>query len=168
MFKYIILILSCMMFVFVSGQNRKERKQLFDSSTNYEIEMLGVGQDGTKVFKIWAYGSSVDQAIMRAKQLAVRACLFRGLPGSQQTNETPPICDLEAETKYRDYFQQFFNTGGSYLNYVNITTDGVPSGQDRLKIKKGYKVGLKVQILYDNLRRKMEQEGIAKRLDSLF
>ena len=36
------------------------------------------------------------------------------------------------------------------------------------KIKKGYKVGLKVQILYDNLRRKMEQEGIAKRLDSLF
>lgn len=168
MTKYILLILSCITFVYANGQNRKERKQLYNSNTNYEIEMLGVGQDGTKVFKIWAYGSDVDQAIMQAKQLAVRACLFRGLPGSQQTNETPPICESDAETKYSDYFQQFFSIGGSYLNYVNITTDGVPSGQDRLKIKKGYKVGLKVQILYDNLRRKMEQEGIAKRLDSLF
>ena len=168
MTKYILLILSCITFVYANGQNRKERKQLYNSNSNYEIEMLGVGQDGTQVFKIWAYGSDVDQAIMRAKQLAVRACLFRGLPGSQQTNETPPICEPDAETKYSDYFQQFFAIGGSYLNYVNITTDGVPSGQDRLKIKKGYKVGLKVQILYDNLRRKMEQEGIAKRLDSLF
>lgn len=166
--KYILLILFCLTIVSADGQNRKERKQLYNSNTNYEIEMLGVGQDGTKVFKIWAYGSDVDRAIMRAKQLAVRACLFRGLPGSQQTNETPPICDPDAETKYSDYFQQFFAIGGSYLNYVNITTDGVPSGQDRLKIKKGYKVGLKVQILYDNLRRKMEQDGIAKRLDNLF
>ena len=168
MTKYILLILSCITFVYANGQNRKERKQLYNSNSNYEIEMLGVGQDGTKVFKIWAYGSDVDQAIMRAKQLAVRACLFRGLPGSQQTNEIPRICEPDTETKYSDYFQQFFAIGGSYLNYVNITTDGVPSGQDRLKIKKGYKVGLKVQILYDNLRRKMEQEGIAKRLDSLF
>lgn len=166
--KYILLILFCLTIVYADGQNRKERKQLYNSNTNYEIEMLGVGQDGTKVFKIWAYGSDVNQAIMRAKQLAVRACLFRGLPGSQQTNETPPICNPDAETKYSDYFQQFFAIGGSYLNYVNITTDGVPSGQDRLKIKKGYKVGLKVQILYDNLRRKMEQDGIAKRLDNLF
>lgn len=167
MLKYILLLL-CMTFLYGNGQNRKERKQLYNSTSNYEIEMLGVGQDGTKVFKIWSYGKNVDQAIMRAKQLAVRACLFQGLPGSKQTNETPPICSSDAETQYDDYFQQFFTVGGNYLNYVNITTDGVPSGQDRLKIKKGYKIGLKVQILYDNLRRKMEQDGIAKRLDSLF
>lgn len=152
------------------GQSRKERKQLFNSTTNYEIQMLGVGQDGTKVFKIWAYGKNVDAAIVTAKKQAVRACLFRGLPGSGRTNASPAICEngAEAEQRHADFFQTFFATGGNYLNYVNVTTDGVPSGQDRLKIKGGYKVGLKVQVLYNNLRKAMEQEGIAKKLDYLF
>lgn len=168
MFKYIILLFFCFHTLCGISQSRKERKQLFDSTTNYEVQMLGVGQDGTKVFKIWAFGKKPDEAVMRAKQLAVRACLFRGLPGSGETNATPPICETGTETTHADFFDQFFTVGGPYLNYVNITTDGVPCGQDRLKVKGGYKIGLKVQILYDNLRKAMEKEGIAKRMDSIF
>lgn len=168
MLRYFIFIFIALQSVSANGQSRKERKQLFDSTTNYEVQMLGVGQDGTKVFKVWAYGKEVDEAIMQAKKLAVRACLFRGLPGSGQTNATPPICEITAETQHDTFFEQFFTTGGAYLNYVNITTDGIPSGQDRLKVKKGYKVGLKVQVLYDNLRKTMEHEGISKRLNSIF
>lgn len=168
MFKYILLVFFCCHVFYGSSQSRKERRQLFDSTTNYEVQMLGVGQDGTKVFKIWAFGKKPDEAIMHAKQLAVRACLFKGLPGSGETNETPAICDTGAETTYADFFESFFTVGGAYLNYVNMTTDGIPSGQDRLKIKGGYKIGLKVQVLYNNLRKAMEKEGIAKRLDSIF
>lgn len=168
MYKYIILLFLCCQTLCGNSQSRKERKQLFDSTSNYEIEMLGVGQDGTKVFKIWAFGKKPDDAIMHAKQLAVRACLFRGLPGSGKTSATPAICESGAESSHADFFDSFFTVGGPYLNYVNITTDGIPSGQDRLKVKGGYKIGLKVQILYDNLRKAMEKEGIAKRLDSIF
>lgn len=168
MFKYILLVFFCCHVLYDSSQSRKERRQLFDSTTNYEVQMLGVGQDGTKVFKIWAFGKKPDEAIMHAKQLAVRACLFKGLPGSGETNETPAICDTGAEITYADFFESFFIVGGAYLNYVNMTTDGIPSGQDRLKIKGGYKIGLKVQVLYNNLRKAMEKEGIAKRLDSIF
>lgn len=168
MFKYILLVFFCSHILYGFSQSRKERRQLFDSTTNYEVQMLGVGQDGTKVFKIWAFGKKPDEAIMHAKQLAVRACLFKGLPGSGETNETPAICDTGAETTYADFFESFFTVGGAYLNYVNMTTDGIPSGQDRLKIKGGYKIGLKVQVLYNNLRKAMEKEGIAKRLDSIF
>ena len=168
MFRYILLLLFCSYALCGICQSRKERKQLFNSTANYEIQMLGVGQDGTKVFKIWAFGKKPDEAIMHAKQLAVRACLFRGLPGSAETNATPAICEADAETAYANYFDTFFTVGGAYLNYVNITTDGIPAGQDRLKVKGGYKIGLKVQILYDNLRKAMEKEGIAKRLDSIF
>ncbi|MCD8135539.1 MAG: hypothetical protein LUH01_06140 [Parabacteroides gordonii] len=167
MFKYILLVFFCSHILYGFSQSRKERRQLFDSTTNYEVQMLGVGQDGTKVFKIWAFGKKPDEAIMHAKQLAVRACLFKGLPGSGETNETPAICDTGAETTYADFFESFFTVGGAYLNYVNMTTDGIPSGQDRLKIKGGYKIGLKVQVLYNNLRKAMETEGIAKRLDSI-
>lgn len=168
MFKYIILLILCLQALSGICQSRKERKQLFSSTANYEIQMQGVGQDGTKVFKIWAYGKNVDEAIMQAKQLAVRACLFRGLSGSGRTNATPAICTADTEASYADFFAGFFDTGGAYLNYVNTTTDGVPSGQDRLKIKGGYKIGLQVQVLYDKLRKTMENEGIAKKLDSLF
>lgn len=168
MYNYLTLILICLCSLPAHSQSRKERKQLFDSSTNYEVEMLGVGQDGTKVFKVWAYGRTAEDAIMQAKKQAVRACLFRGLPGSGQTNATPAICPPAAETTYADFFHTFFQVGGTFLGYVNITTDGMPSGQDRLKVKKGYKVGLKVQILYDNLRMAMENEGIAQRLNQLF
>ena len=169
--KWLLLLLSLVLLPPDSyGQSRKERKQLFNSTTNYEIQMLGVGQDGTKVFKIWAYGKNVDAAIVTAKMQAVRACLFRGLPGSGHTSASPAICDggAAAEQQHADFFRTFFATGGNYLNYVNITTDGVPSGQDRLKVKGGYKVGLKVQVLYNNLRKAMEQEGFAKKLDYLF
>lgn len=168
MYKYIILLFLCCQTLCGNSQSRKERKQLFDSTSNYEIEMLGVGQDGTKVFKIWAFGKKPDDAIMHAKQLAVRACLFRGLPGSAETNRTPAICDAGAETTYADFFESFFTVGGAYHNYVNMTTDGIPSGQDRLKVKGGYKIGLKVQVLYNSLRKAMQNEGIAKRLDSIF
>lgn len=168
MLKYIILAIFCIHTFCGTAQSRKERKQLFNSNTNYEIQMLGVGQDGTKVFKIWAFGKKPDEAIMQAKLLAIRACLFRGLPGSAETNATPAICETGAETTHADFFESFFTVGGNHLNYVNITTDGIPSGQDRLKVKGGYKIGLKIQVLYDNLRKAMEKEGIAKRLDSIF
>lgn len=168
MFKYLMLILFCICSLSVSSQSRKERKQLFESTTNYEIQVLGVGQDGTKVFKIWAYGKNVDEAILHAKELAVRACLFRGLPGNGRTNATPAICGADTETTQADFFKNFFTVGGAYLNYVNMTEDGVPAGQNRLKIKGGYKVNVSVQVLYDNLRKTMEKEGIAKRLDSIF
>ena len=80
MLKYIILAIFCIHTFCGTAQSRKERKQLFNSNTNYEIQMLGVGQDGTKVFKIWAFGKKPDEAIMQAKLLAIRACLLEDYP----------------------------------------------------------------------------------------
>lgn len=168
MYKYFVLLFCLWVGASGQAQSRKERKKLFESTANYEIQMLGVGQDGTKVFKIWAYGKNAEEAVVNAKKLAVRACLFRGLPGSGQVVQTPAICTPQTETDYNEFFNRFFETGGHYLNYVNITTDGMPAGQDRLKMKKGYKIGLKVQVLYDLLRRRMEEQGMARRMDALF
>ncbi len=148
---------------------RKERKALFGSSYNYEIAVQGVGQDGTKVFKVWGYAKKVDAAIIQAKKNAVAACIFRGIPGGNGAAPTPAICpDPRTEENNQEYFDKFFETGSRYLKYVNMTTDGVPSGQDRLKIKGGYKVGITVQILYDQLRKDLEADGIARRLDAGF
>ncbi|MDR1225402.1 MAG: hypothetical protein LBK47_00700 [Prevotellaceae bacterium] len=167
--KIALFALALLVVVQVNAQSRKERKLLFGSSYNYEILMLGVGQDGTKVFKVYAYAKKVDDAIVQAKKNAVAACIFRGLPGANGAAPTPAICpDPNTEENNLDYFTSFFATGGRYLQYINLTTDGVPSGQDRLKVKGGYKVGISVQVLYDKLRKDLEAAGIARGLSSGF
>ena len=166
---FLVLLLWVATFTEINGQNRKERKILYNSQYNYEIEALGVGQDGTKVFKIWGYGSTVGEAVMSAKANAVAACIFKGLTGGAGAAPTPPICtEANIEVTKSDYFENFFELGGKYLQYVAVTNDGNPAGEDRLKIKKGYKVAIYVQVMYNALRRQLEADGIARRLDAGF
>ena len=171
--QFSLLILTLVGITFLSvtlnAQSRRERKILYNSQYNYEIEPVGVGTDGTKVLKVWGYGKFVSEAIMSAKADAVAACIFKGLPGGAGAAPTPPIIlEPNAENKYADYFETFFAVGGKYLQYIAVTTDGEPSGQDRLKIKKGYKVAIYVQVMYDALRKQLEADTIARRLDQGF
>jgi hypothetical protein len=143
-------------------------KNQFDGSYNYEVETVGVGTEGTKSLKVWAYGKNVDEAIALAKKCAVAACIYRGLPAAENVLATPALCP-NPDPKWDDYFGEFFDDGGEYLNYVNLTSDGVPSGQDRLKLKKGgYKCGIYVQVLFDRLRKDLEKKGVIASMNSYF
>jgi len=165
----LIAVLAFLTVNYTSAQNRKERKILYNSQYNYEIEPVGVGQDGTKVFKVWGYGKDVNEAVMHAKANAVAACIFKGLPGGEGSAPTPAICtEPNIEVTKSDYFEKFFAVGGKYLQYIAVTNDGDPAGEDRLKIKKGYKVAIYVQVMYDALRKQLESDGIARRLDAGF
>lgn len=168
-YKLFLFAIICTVALPLGAQTRKERKILYNSQYNYEIEPVGVGQDGTKVFKVWGYGKDVPAAVMNAKEAAVAACIFKGLPGGQGSAPTPPICsEPNAEVKHEQYFDKFFTVGGKYLQFIALTNDGDPAGEDRLKIKKGYKVAIYVQVMYDALRKQLEADGIARRLDSGF
>lgn len=169
------LKVSCIIFFVVTmissvdAQNRKERKMLYSSQYNYEIEPFGVGQDGTKVFKVWGTGESIFDAIQTAKANAVAACIFKGLTGGIGIAPTPPICtDSNIEGLQATYFEEFFKTGGNYLLFIARTSEDDPGGEDRLKLKRGYKVAIYVQVMYDALRKKLEDDGIAHRLDQGF
>jgi hypothetical protein len=152
-------------FMELAAQTRAERKALFGSSYNYEVVPIGVGQDGTKALKIWGVGKNVEAAIVQAKKNAIAACIFRGIPGGNGAAETPALCPAgNCEDTNADYFDKFFVTASTYLKFINLTTDGVPSGQDRLKIKGGYKVAIYVQVMYDNLRKQLETDGIIAKL----
>ena len=155
--------------VSASAQTGKDRRKSFKSWDNYEITTEKVGVDGTKFVKVWGFGKTVDAAVMNAKENAVHACIFRGLPGSATAMSTPPICpDPDTMSANEDYFKDFFSAGGPYLAYISMTTDGVPSGTDKRKVQGGYKVGIYVQVMYDNLKHKLQADGIARKLSSGF
>lgn len=140
--------------------------------SSYEVTTNAVGQNGTKFMKVWGFGKSIDKAIEQAKKNAVHACLFRGIPGTANARSTPAIFAQQNGQQMLadnyDYFLNFFEKGKDYLAYVNLTTDGVPSGQDRREVKGGYKVGIDVQVMYDNLRQKMESDGLLQKKSKMF
>ncbi len=156
-----------------NAQSRnKVRKMEYNSSYNYEVATVAVGVDGTKLVKVWGYGKKPEDATRNAKELAVACAIFRGFPAASngRAAKTPAIVtDKEAATKHAAFFETFFAPGGKYLQYVNLSTDAPPSGADRIKVnKKTYKVGVTVSIAFDELRKDLEAEGIARSLSSGF
>ncbi len=156
-----------------NAQSRnKVRKMEYNSSYNYEVATVAVGVDGTKLVKVWGYGKKPEDATRNAKELAVACAIFRGFPAASngKAAKTPAIVtDKNAAEKHKAFFETFFAPGGKYLQYVNLSTDAPPSGADRVKVnKKTYKVGITVSIAFDELRKDLEDEGIARSLSSGF
>lgn len=165
--KKITLTLVLLLFVLapIHGQGRKVMK----SWDNYEISTVQVGVDGTKFVKVWGYGRNLKKAMLQAKKNAVHACIFRGIPGMETAMATPPLCkDPDAFDQNQAYFEAFFSDAGDFIRYLNMTTDMVPSGTDMRKVKSGYKVALYVQVMYDNLRARLESDGIIRGLSTGF
>ncbi len=150
------------------GQTRKERKAMYDSQYNYELACLGVGNDGTKLLKVWGYGKKVDNAIYDAKRTAVAAVIFRGVPAGNGAAPTPSILPVDGYEQHIDFFDEFFKDGGMYLSFVNLTTDGTPGGSDNIKMSHGYKVAVAASINFSALRKYLEEKGVVKRMDAGF
>ncbi len=149
-----------------SAQSRKEMISVESLPTNYSVQTIKVGADGTKYIKVSGFGSNDNAATFNAKRNAIHAAIFRGFPSAAETNATPAICsDPNAMKVHKAYFDKFFES--DYQQYINITTDGVPSGSDRVKVKGGFDVKIYAQIMFDNLRKRLEQDGIVKALAAI-
>ncbi len=151
------------------SQAKSSRRNMIDVMslpTNYSVQTMSVGADGTKYMKVSGYGSNVDEATFNAKRNAIHAAIFRGLPSAANTNATPAICsEPNAMSLHKAYFDNFFTS--EYQQYVNISTDGVASAEDKVKMKGGFEVKIYVQIMFDNLRKRLEQDGIVKALAAI-
>ena len=136
---------------------------------DYETELLGVGQDGTKVFKITVNSKKLDDGVELAKRNAIAACLFKGLEASGQTEKVPAIVPQGITNDNMEFFEDFLmlkskkGEGGKYLRFINRVIN-----QESEKIKKGYIISLEIQVSYDALRDYMESVGYAKSLNFLF
>jgi hypothetical protein len=133
---------------------------------NYEVQYLRTGLQGTELFKVYTYCKNEVDCFEFAKVDAVKAILFKGIPGSGIVG--PMVREVGAEDKYRDYFKEFFKKGGKYLNFVSISNDGSIAEEDRLRVGKKLKIGVIILVQKENLRIEMESAGIVKRLDAGF
>jgi len=155
--------------IFSHCSTRKNMKALWKSPYNIEIETLGVGHDGSKLVKAWANARNPELAVIQAEKNAVAAAIFKGLPGGNGSAATPAICPEQNKLeKNASFFEEFFETGGKYLQFITLTNDGMPGGKDRIRMSSGYKVGVKATLAYNNLREYLEKEGLANPMDQGF
>jgi hypothetical protein len=158
-----IILVTYLLFFFTNiiGQNTAQDF----SSMNYEVQFIRTGLEGTILFKIFSYGKNEDQAIENCKSDALKAVMFKGIPGSDLRD--PMIKDLSVLETRKDFFETFFTTK-QYLQYVSISSDGSIDGEDRLKVGKKYKIGVIVSVQKNTLRKLLESSGIIKPLNAGF
>ncbi|HMK07058.1 MAG TPA: hypothetical protein VK476_05970 [Flavobacterium sp.] len=158
----LVLITSVMSF----GQAKKKA----DKATNewrYELECLGTGKDGTYLIKVWSYSKKVDVATAQAKKNAIHGIIFKGFTGGGQgcVAQKPLASNPNIEEEKADFFGPFFEDGGKYMKYVNVSSDGDITP---VKVGKEYKIGVIVVVLKDALRADLENAGIIRGLSSGF
>jgi len=162
------LIVFCA-FSFSSFSQAKSKAEKDTKNWRYEIELVGEGQEGTYLVKIWSYSKKPKIAIEQAKKNAVHGVVFQQLIGSGKISSKPPIVsDPGVETAKADFFDPFFEDGGAYKKYVSVSNDGSIAPEDRLKVGKEYKIGVIVSVRKDMLKQDLIKAGVVKSLNSGF
>lgn len=128
----------------------------------YDITGAGSGTEGTILVKVHVYGSRVsDQDLKRA---AVHGVVFRGCADNNSGARQPAMADATAETDNAAFCEAFFAADGQCQGYASI----VDGSYERVKMKKGYKVGAIVQVDKKALRKALETAGVVRSLSSGF
>lgn len=168
--KYQIMkkITSLIVLVLMATLSLNAKNYKFDMNHSYEVQVVRVAQQGTKFLKVWGVAGSADKAMVQAMQDAVAACIFTGVEGNENAGKVPALtAGRSVYEEHKDFFDKFF-TKGEFLNYVKNSNTGYPTGENNRAVSGGRKVGLFVVVMYDNLRKRLEDEGIVKKLDSYF
>lgn len=147
------------------GQKNNEKRSVLDQQ--YEVQYIGVGQDGTKVFTVTTTAKNATDGVEMAKRDAVAACLFRGIAASEQTKATPAIVTYAVAEQNIEFFENFLalptkkTPGGQYHRFINKT--GQPKS---VKNGKVYTVSVDVQVLYNDLVKYMQDKGYADKVQN--
>ncbi len=139
---------------------------------DYELELMReniAATAGFKVFKVWSFGKKREllthEICMRN---AIHGLLFKGLAASDAgTQGNFPALVPAGYESHKEYFDLFFQSG-EYMQFIQLTSRGAQGAGDVIKMKKGYQVGLLVQVNVNALRKRLEKDGIIQGARDIF
>lgn len=135
----------------------------------YDLASAGVGADGYALVKVSLYVDKPKKATVDLlKKAAVHGIIFRGLSETGVTgfnNLRPLVSSPAAAQQHGDFFDAFFQSGGQYLSYA----DKIESTTETVKVnKKEYRVTTVIKVNRDQLRKVLQQAGIARKITEGF
>jgi hypothetical protein len=146
------------------------RSMAKDDKTEYNYELTRAGVPGVKsrdpnfvIFVVYSYGKKERVTTEVCKRNAIHGVLFKGLPAEDGMSAVPALLGSETYEAHKDYFDDFFKS--SYLQYLEETNKGM---HDVMKLKKEYKIGMKVRVNLKALKERLRQDKILADYKELF
>ena len=96
-----------------------------------------------------------------AQRKAVKEVIFNGVKaGSNGMSDLKPLCfDLNAQEKYEDYFNAFFQDKGEWENYVSIKGQRIITNDYQRTISQTVST-MNVTVERAALKKKLQADGI--------
>ena len=138
------------------------RGATFSSSS---FECISQELDGTVTVSCIGNGRNRLDAVEQAKKNSIFQLLFKGVSSNKSNcNIRPLVPEVNAETKYKDYFNNFFRDKGEYLKYVSEQDEKILNKFKRYKGKseneKYFSILLRINLPL--LELKLKQDNIIK------
>jgi hypothetical protein len=118
-------------------------------TARYELEPVKVGVADTYLVKVWIYTKKTkwNKLEDQAKRNAVHGVIFRGFSGRNGISGQPALAwdKPNLETEQKEFFNNFFSNDGRFWEFADMVSDGI-AAEDRVKIGRGYKIGLIVSV----------------------
>ena len=133
-----------------------------DDLLKYEIEGEGVGVQGTYLVKVTVIQKKSTLDIDVIKKCAVHGVLFKGFSSqTSRTRQKPLAGSMVVEQQHQDYFDVFFQKGGSYINFANMIGENLSV----VKMGKQYRISAVVFVSKDALYQELVSAGVIKGLN---
>lgn len=151
----VLILVCCVGTAFAKGEE--------NTILPYEIYGAGTGVQGTYTVEVVVTAKKANVSDDEIVKSAVHGVLFKGFINEEmRLNQKPLAGSALAEQQHADFYKEFF--AASYKNYGQA----VGTSRRVTKVKKEYKVKMKVTVFKDQLRKDLESVGVVAGLNSGF
>ncbi len=135
----------------------------------YDVETMGVGNDGTYLIKVTDYFRTTDETVYLdgLKKDAVHCVIYSGIPAGNGSINQPPLMNKDTKIEGNEQALNQFFEQKQYLQFINTI---VNSSKTIVKLKdsKDYKISVVISVNKDQLRKYLIDNNIIKSLDYIF
>ena len=155
--KRLPIVLAVLAAIVLAGCGVKRSQAYYDQPS----VVLSANYDGSYVIRVQVRSRNAPMSFADAQRKAVKEVIFSGVKaGSNGMSDLKPLCfDLNAQEKYEDYFNVFFQDKGEWENYVNIKGQRILTNDYQRTISQTVST-MNVTVDRAALKKKLQADGI--------
>ena len=156
---YTLLFFACAMMLGMSAYAIDERSQAY---YDYESRIIQSHADGSYVIRAFGRSRNMTQSYQVAQKKALQDVIFHGVkPASSDIKPLKPLCfDMNAETKYEDYFNAFFAEDGPWKKFVSMKDRRINTTK-YVRTENQMTAQVTVTVYRAELKAKLQEDGIS-------
>ena len=154
--KYLFLVALVAM-TMLTGCGAKRSQAYYDQPSL----VMSANLDGSYVIRVQVRAKDGVVAFTEAQRKAVQEVIFDGVKaGNSGITDLKPLCfDMNAQEKYEDYFNAFFQDKGEWENYVSIKGQRIITNDYQRTISQTVST-MNVTVERAALKKKLQADGI--------